>query len=165
MKWGDRLDAFYPGGRESIADLGLSAGRKFDFDVELTDTMDSWRLALWAEGQGRGEELLGAVGRRYFEERRQLADHAMLLEAVEEVGLNTSEARDVLNSDAFFQDVVRHYHWAVEEQGIHSIPLFLISDPSGTFREAVHGSASVEEFAKVLRNAAAAEGRASEADL
>ena len=43
--------------------------------------MDSHRLVLWAERQaGKGEAVAHAMGRRYFEGARPLADHAMLRE-------------------------------------------------------------------------------------
>lgn len=157
-RWGERLDALYPGGRRAIAQLGLRAGRRFDLRVELSDTMDSWRLALWAERQGRGEELLSALGRRYFEEGQRLADHGALLAAAEEAGLSAVEAKGVLASESMREEVMRHYRWAVEEQGIRSVPVFLFSDPSGSFRRAVRGSASVGEFAAVLVEALCAEG-------
>lgn len=137
----------------SIAKLGERAGRKFNFDVQLSDTMDSWRLALWAEQQGQGEELLSAIGRRYFEEGSQLADHAMLISAVKEVGMDTTVAQGVLDSDAFRGEVMHHYQWASEQQGIHSIPVFIISDPDGSFRTVVHGSASIDEFVSVFKKA------------
>jgi len=156
VKWGDRLDAFYPGGRKSIARLGERAGRNFNFNVELSDTMDSWRLVIWAEEQGKGEDLIAAIGRRYFEEGQQLANHAMLLSAVDEAGLNTSDAEAVLGGNGFRDKVMQHYRWAVEEQGISSIPVFLVSDPAGTFRTVVHGSASVQDFSRVLAKAAEA---------
>ena len=43
--------------------------------------MDSHRLVLWAEQQaGKGEAVAHAMGRRYFEGARPLADRAMLRE-------------------------------------------------------------------------------------
>mmetsp|Transcript_7812 Transcript_7812/g.28560 ORF Transcript_7812/g.28560 Transcript_7812/m.28560 type:complete len:125 (+) Transcript_7812:433-807(+) len=118
--------------------------------------MDSWRLALWAEQQGSGEELLAAVGRRYFEEAQPLADRSMLLSAVEEAGLDRGAAQAVLDGDAFRSEVLEHYRWATEDLGIRSIPVFLISDASGSFRTTVRGSASIEDFSKVLSAAAVA---------
>ena len=120
--------------------------------------MDSWRLAMWAEPQGRSEELLTVVGRHYFEEARPLADHTMLLASVEEVGLDRSAAAEVLNGDSFRSEVLEHYRWAVDDMGVHSIPVFLISDPTGHYRTTVHGSASIQDFSTALRKAAVSMG-------
>eukprot|EP00930_Biecheleria_cincta_P031185 TRINITY_DN21644_c0_g1_i1.p1 TRINITY_DN21644_c0_g1~~TRINITY_DN21644_c0_g1_i1.p1 ORF type:complete len:128 (+),score=24.60 TRINITY_DN21644_c0_g1_i1:414-797(+) len=120
--------------------------------------MDSWRLTLWAEKQGAGESLISAIGRRYFEEGLRLADHAMLLSAVEEAKLNTTAAQELLGSSAFQSEVLEHYRWAVEEQDIRSIPVFIISDPARTFRKAIHGSSSVDEFESILSEAASSQG-------
>ena len=61
--------------------LGSAAGYDFDMSAQLSDTMDSHRLVLWAERQaGKGEAVAHAMGRRYFEGARPLADRAMLRE-------------------------------------------------------------------------------------
>ena len=61
--------------------MGSAAGYDFDMSAQLSDTMDSHRLVLWAERQaGKGEAVAHAMGRRYFEGARPLADHAMLRE-------------------------------------------------------------------------------------
>ena len=65
--------------------LGKAAGYDFDFTVQLSDTMDSHRLVLWAERRaGKGEAVAHAMGRRYFEGARPLADRAMLRDVGEE---------------------------------------------------------------------------------
>ena len=47
--WGEALDAIrYPGGRKGLYDMGKKAGYTFDFDVTVTESMDSHRLYLWA---------------------------------------------------------------------------------------------------------------------
>ena len=57
--------------------MGSAAGYDFDMSAQLSDTMDSHRLVLWAERQaGKGEAVAHAMGRRYFEGARPLADRA-----------------------------------------------------------------------------------------
>mmetsp|Transcript_36718 Transcript_36718/g.84132 ORF Transcript_36718/g.84132 Transcript_36718/m.84132 type:complete len:136 (-) Transcript_36718:387-794(-) len=116
----------------------------------LSDTTDSHRLVLWAERQQRakGEALALAVGRRYFEQARALADHAVLLEAAAEVGLDRAAALAYLQSDEGREEV---WQAAVDaqRQGIHSIPVFMFS--AGEFSETVHGSADVERFSQVFQ--------------
>ena len=118
--------------------------------AELSDTLDSHRLVLWAQRQrqGSGEELAHSVGKRYFEGAVPLADRSMLLESVREVGLDSDEARAYLESDAGHAEVAEAVDWA-HRGDIHSIPLFVFS--SGGFSETVHGSADVRRFSSVLR--------------
>eukprot|EP00928_Gymnodinium_smaydae_P015719 TRINITY_DN15819_c0_g1_i2.p1 TRINITY_DN15819_c0_g1~~TRINITY_DN15819_c0_g1_i2.p1 ORF type:complete len:206 (+),score=23.08 TRINITY_DN15819_c0_g1_i2:189-806(+) len=165
-KWGDRLDASYPGGRRSIARLGAKAGRTFNFDVELSDTMDSWRLALWASDLGKAEEFLSAVGRRYFEEGEQLGNHSMLLSAVAETGLDKAAAEHVLEDEHSYRSaVMQQYKWAVQEEGIDSIPVFIFRNLEGTYRTSVRGSASVGEFLDALNRMAEHVDSASNGEL
>ena len=148
-KWGDRLDALYPGGRRSIEDLGRRAGFAFNFEAPLSDTMDSHRLYLWAEsqGSGKGEDLAQCIGHQYFENARPLADHSMLCECAAACDLDADAARDFLTSDARADEV----RASVEQNlhmGIRSIPVFIFR--SGTYETLVHGSADVQRFGEVL---------------
>ena len=84
--WGERVDALYsPQATRQLRLLGSAAGYDFDMSAQLSDTMDSHRLVLWAERQaGKGEAVAHAMGRRYFEGARPLADRAMLRDVGEE---------------------------------------------------------------------------------
>jgi len=151
--WGDRINALYsPSATQSIGALGTSAGYKFDFNVNLSDTIDSHRLVLWAEGlypgSNKGEELAHGFGKRYFEQATPLADRAMLYEVVAETdGLEVADAKELLESERGYDAVSRAVE-AAKLEGIHSIPVFVFT--SGTFSTTVHGSADVEQFASVL---------------
>lgn len=149
--WGDRINALYsPTATQSIGGLGTAAGYAFDFAVQLSDTMDSHRLVLWAEqlhpGTSKGEELAHGFGRRYFERRTPLADTAMLLEVVAEVGLDMEAARAHLDSGRGY-DAVRD-GVASARAGTQSIPVFVFT--SGGWSRTVHGSSSVDTFVGVL---------------
>ena len=148
--WGDRLDAIYPGGKRSIAQLGKAAGFAFNFDAPLSDTMDSHRLYLWAEEQasGKGEELAQSIGHEYFEKGKPLADREMLCGCAADVGLDPDAARAYLESRGGYEAV----RASVEENlqlGIHSIPVFVFRGGNG-FERVVHGSADVQRFGAVL---------------
>lgn len=147
-KWGDRLDALYPGGRKSIAKLGASAGYSFNFDAPLSDTLDSHRLYLWAEKQGHGEDLAQCIGHEYFEKARPLADREMLCACAAEVGLDAAAAQSYLESEAGHAEVRQ----SVEHNarlGIRAIPVFVFRS-GATFETVVHGSADTTRFGEVL---------------
>ena len=100
---------------------------------------------------GKGEELAHAIGRRYFEQATQLADHAMLLDAVEQIGLDRAAAAAYLDSDGGF-DAVEFHVSSAHGAGINSIPVFIFSSGGDNpYQETVHGSADVERFSEVFR--------------
>jgi len=154
LAWGPRLDALYgPGARGSIERLGAAAGYNFNFSAEGSSTFDSHRILLWSETKGVGVPMGKALARRYFEEGKRLADHSVLLSAVEEVGLTREEAAGVLESDQFRQEV-RQAVARSRAEGISSIPVFIFSSESGK-SAVVQGSASPADFVRVFEQAAA----------
>lgn len=147
INWGNRLDALYPGGRQTILALGDKAGFAFNMDAPLSDTMDSHRLYLWAEAQGKGEDLAQCIGREYFERAQPLADRDMLCACAREVGLDEAEARAYLTGEGGVAEVRE----SVEQNlrlGIHSIPVFIFR--SAGYETVVRGSADVSTFGRVL---------------
>lgn len=141
---------YHPKAAAGLLELGSAAGFKFDMQAPLSDTMDSHRLVLWAQSVevGKGEALAAAVGRRYFEGGRPLADRDVLLESVAEVGLDTAAAAAHLDSREGYDDV-RESVAAAHGAGIHSIPVFVFR--SAGFERVVHGSSDVATFVDVLR--------------
>ena len=77
------------------------------------------------------------------------ADHAVLLAAVVDVGLDAARAREVLGSDAFAQEV-RERERFYNSQGIHSVPAVIVND-----RHLISGGQPAEVFEQALRQIAA----------
>lgn len=149
LKWGKRVDQLYgPGVTKNIRDLGKSVGYNFNFEVVSSNTFDSHRALLWAEGQGVGVEYGKALARRYFEEGQILSDHNILVACAGEVGLPEDEARSFLATDGLAAEVLERYE-AVKREGINSIPVFVLKIDGK--QKAVHGSASSQEFESVIR--------------
>ena len=68
-QWGERVSQLYSRQTwQSIVQLGAKAGFDFNYRSQLSDTMDSHRLALLAESQGKQKEVMHEVSRRYFVE-------------------------------------------------------------------------------------------------
>lgn len=151
--WGPRVDALYgPGTRDYLGRLGRAAGFQFDFSAQLSDTMDSHRLVLWADRleAGKGEEVAHELGLQYFTAGVPLDDRKNLLSSVERAGLDTTAAEAYLNSDQGRQEVLDVVQRNQLEKGIHSIPVFIFR--SGKLERTVHGSADVDQFVSVLRH-------------
>lgn len=149
LPWGERLDALYgPGVKEQIRRLGAAVGYRFNFAAPGSNTLDSHRLLLWAERQGRGPAFGKALAHAYFEEAQPLADHDVLTACAESAGLPAAEARAVLEDDTRERDAVDAALRFAAESGIRSIPVFLFNDSRAG---PVHGSASVAQFEDALQ--------------
>lgn len=148
---------------KQMAQLGLQAGIKFDYNV-LTQwqPVKSQRLLLWAGRYGLQEEFMTNLNKRHFEEKQSASITSTLLEAAAEVGLDVEDAAAFLETDEL-ADVVWKSYGSTIARGIHSIPLFVFNLPStgavgGPFREGqgskepytVNGSSSAEAFLQLF---------------
>ncbi|MDZ4292546.1 MAG: disulfide bond formation protein DsbA [Burkholderiales bacterium RIFCSPHIGHO2_02_FULL_66_10] len=140
--------------RATIRERGAEAG--FAFKPEgrgrIWNTFDAHRLLLWAgeEGApGQQHALKKALLTAYHGRAESPADHAVLLAAVVDVGLDAARAREVLGSDAFAQEV-RERERFYNSQGIHSVPAVIVND-----RHLISGGQPAEVFEQALRQIAA----------
>lgn len=139
--------------KERMDVMFKQSGLDSNWNAQLSDTMDSHRLALYAATMGKGEEMWRATSRRFFEGKDtklkvvRLADHALLMECAEECGLDLVESRRVLETDAFRKEVQETVK-AMHDAGIDSIPVFIFQCDG---QQAVHhGSGSPSELRAVL---------------
>ena len=139
--------------RATIRQRGAEAG--FSFKPEgrgrIWNTFDAHRLLLWAGEEGAPSQqhaLKKALLEAYHGRAESPADHAVLLAAVVEAGLDEARARDVLASDAFGQDV-REREQFYNASGIHSVPAVIIND-----RHLVSGGQPAAVFEQALRQIA-----------
>ena len=125
--------AFAPGGR----------GRVYN-------TFDAHRLLTWAPGQGEGAQhrLKKALLQAYQGRAERIEDPEVLLAAVQEAGLDTVAAREVLESGAY-ADKVRAVEQLYQRSGIHSVPAVIIND-----QYLISGGQPVEVFEQSLRQIA-----------
>ena len=85
LDWGERCDATnYP--KDLLQRLANGVGLKFNFRAQGSNTLDSHRVLLFAESKGLAGEFRDAIGLKYFQDGKRLADHGNLLDAAERVG-------------------------------------------------------------------------------
>lgn len=131
---------------ESVNDYGRQSGLPIHFGKEhFCNTRDAHRLVTWAQSidTKAASELVSALFHANFAENKTLSDPEVLLEAVKAVGLDVDVAREVLNSDAFLDDVLAQEKKA-EQIPIETIPYFIIDG------HVVDTSMPVEGFEKEL---------------
>ena len=143
--------------RENIRLRGESVGFTFSKADQpgggrsrIYNTFDAHRLLHWAglEGADLQKALKEALFKAYFTDGQSPASHEVLARVAGEVGLDAAQARDMLASDAY-ADEVREREAFYQSQGIHSVPAIIIND-----RHLISGGQPAEVFEQALRQAA-----------
>lgn len=120
-------------------------GLKYDYEnIQMTNSYDAHRIAKWARKFNKEPEVTALFMKAYFEQGKNIADHDTLLQMVEEIGLDKTEAKQVLNSKQF-EDVVDGEIKEGREVGVRGVPFFVLNRKYG-----VSGAQAEEYFYEVL---------------
>ncbi|NUT75041.1 DsbA family oxidoreductase [Pseudomonas sp. C1C7] len=135
---------------------GEAIGFKFDLEkrTHFYNTFDAHRLLYWAQEEGRQVALKKILLRAYFSEGQNPSDQQTLVRLAGEAGLDEVQARKVLVSGAY-GDEVRELEEFYRQRGINSVPAVVLNG-----RHLVSGSQSVEYYEQVLRQMASAPAEA-----
>jgi predicted DsbA family dithiol-disulfide isomerase len=137
-----------------IEPLGEAEGINFAFDAikVAPNTLDAHRLIRWAGAMS--EEVQNRLVRRLFqinfEEGGNLGDHAVLIEAAREAGMDVSVAEALLPTDAD-AEAVQNEITTASRMGITGVPCFLIEG-----KYAVMGAQDAATLTDAIRQVAAA---------
>lgn len=115
----------------------------------IYNTFDAHRLLAWAKDEGRQLDLKRRLLALYHTDQVDPGDHDALVAAAEEVGLDGSAARAVLESDRYVGEV-RAEEELWRRRGIRSVPAVIVND-----RHVISGAQAPEEFERQLRCLAA----------
>lgn len=139
--------------RNMITARGTALGFQFNFkeDGRIYNTFNAHRLLYWAGQLGKQTELKLALFGLYFSEGGNPSNAEQLLKVVAKVGLPQEDARKVLESDKYTQEV-REEQGKYQGMGISSVPTFIIND-----RFKITGGQPVEAFIEILKESAAKE--------
>lgn len=143
--------------RQAIKDSGAALGFTFNYGPEsrIWNTFDAHRLLHWAGLEGKQLALKEALFKLNFTDQRSTSDHAALLDAVREAGLNVDRAREILESDTFAGEV-RHDEEQWRANGISAVPSVIFNN-----RWLIQGGQPPEVFAQAIRDIVC--GKAKEA--
>ena len=119
------------------------------------NTLDCHRLIRWAEGLGKAAEMKQRLMDLYFTEGADLTNHAVLVQAAADVGLEAEDVRAALNSDQDVEQIEREAQSA-KEAGIEGVPMFIFG---GKF--AVSGAQAPEALAEAIERTAQQAGDAA----
>lgn len=113
-----------------------------------SSTLRSHRLVYFVAKKysfDKSEALYAVLNRKHFIEGGILNDMNLLLDSVDEVGLNREECEQFLKSDVGVDSVLRTVD-EVQKLGIHSIPTLVVDG-----QYTVGGTAPIEEIFEVLK--------------
>lgn len=130
--------------------LAAADGLAFHYEqTRVANTFDAHRLQHFATTQGKGDAMAEALFKAFFTDGRNIADPDTLAALASSVGLQESQAREVLASDAHAEDVRRDIDRALQ-LGVTGVPFFVIDG-----RYAVSGAQDSSIFRQALQRALA----------
>ena len=152
-------DAQLAQNRNVIHERGALVGFTFGQRARVWNTFDAHRLLHWAGLQdqqgaaaqqpgGKQRALKHALLTAYHGEGRNPGAHEVLLDLVAQVGLDTVEAKAVLN-DGRYTDDVRAAEQEWQQAGINSVPAIVINQ-----RHLISGGQPPDVFEQALRQIA-----------
>lgn len=120
-----------------------------DEGSRIYNTFDAHRLLHWARLQGYQRELKQALFDSHFTNRQDPGDREVLVRLATSVGLDPTEARTILESDAYSAEV-RDAESEWLNRGVQGVPTIVFNG-----RIAVSGAQSQEVFEDAIRRALA----------
>jgi predicted DsbA family dithiol-disulfide isomerase len=128
-----------------MRERGASVGFTFGPRTRIYNTFDAHRLLHWAGLKGKQLPLKLALLRLYHGEGKAPSDQDVLVEGAQSVGLDAAEAREVLRSGAY-ADEVRAEEREYQAMGIQSVPSIIFNN-----RYLVTGGQPAETFEQVIQ--------------
>jgi predicted DsbA family dithiol-disulfide isomerase len=132
------LDAVHRRIHALMDELGLEHGeRDSTYNTRLAQ-----ELLMWSKTQENGDALVPLLYRAYFVHNRNLAEEKVLLDAVQEAGLDVADARKVLQDRSFSAAVDAEWQRARQFQ-ITGVPAFIAG---GYQMSGFHPPAELQKF-------------------
>ncbi|WP_250508291.1 DsbA family oxidoreductase [Caballeronia sp. GAFFF3] len=128
-----------------IRERGAREGFAFGERKWVYNTFDAHRLLHWARIEGKQLPLKLALLRAYHGDGKDTSDPDVLIEAARSAGLDGDEARTVLQSGAY-ADEVRAEEREFQQLGIQSVPAIIFDQ-----KYLVSGGQPFEAFEEAIR--------------
>ncbi|MPW20193.1 thioredoxin domain-containing protein [Paraburkholderia sp. CNPSo 3157] len=129
----------------TLRERGASVGFEFGPREHVYNTFDAHRLLQWAGIEGKQLPLKLALLHAYHSEGKDPGNHDVLVEAAQSVGLDAAQARAVLESTDYAEDV-RAQENEAQSLGIQSVPSIIFNQ-----RYLVTGGQPPEAFEQAIQ--------------
>ena len=111
----------------NVTELAQKVGLTYDFDkAVVANSFDAHRFSAFAKTKGLQDAAEERLFAAYFTEGKNTADHATLIELGNDIGLNAAETQQMLDSNAFADEVNQDIYEA-QQFGIRGVPFFLFN--------------------------------------
>ncbi len=142
----------YKGIAQRVSAAAAAEGLTYAIDKisRQPNTLDAHRLIRWADGIGKAADMKQKLMDLYFTEGADLTNHAVLVQAAIDVGLDPEDIRAALESDRDVAEVEQEA-LSAKEAGIEGVPCFIFG---GKF--AVSGAQEPEYIAEAIARLAQA---------
>lgn len=129
----------------TIANQATEVGLEFNFDfIQHTNTFDAHRLMKYAAKQDKEIELAESLFKAYFTDSENISEHLTLIRLAKQVGLNSEEVEEVLQTCKYTKSV-RLDEELAREMGIQSVPFFVFNE-----KYAISGAQPTTVFSNVI---------------
>jgi predicted DsbA family dithiol-disulfide isomerase len=110
----------------------------------IYNTFDAHRLLHFAGREGQQLSLKLALFKAYFTDGRDPSSHEVLIDVADQVGLNKSRVRNILEGDEFAREV-RDQQRYYRDLGVNAVPTMVFNG-----RDALRGAQPVDTYVQVL---------------
>jgi predicted DsbA family dithiol-disulfide isomerase len=133
---------------ERVSAIAAQEGLEYHLEhAKYGNTFDAHRLIHLAPTHGLQHEAEERLFKAYFTEGRALGDAETLVQLASDIGIDADEARAVLRSDAYADEVQADKQRA-RAFGVSGVPFFAVDEKYG-----VSGAQPAELFGEVLERA------------
>lgn len=131
-----------------VTQMAAEVGLTYNLDkAVVANSFDAHRFAHLAKQKGLGIEAEEALFKAYFTEGKNMADHDVLAQLGESIGLKADEVKQALATNKFADDV-NHDIYEAQQLGINAVPFFVMDRKYG-----VSGAQAVPVFLQTLEKA------------
>lgn len=108
-----------------VAQVAAGVGLEMDTETSIpANTINAHRLTHLAKKHGKQKAVADALFRAYFNEQKNVDDLDTLVDIASAAGIDATEAREVLESDAYTNEVQQDVHEA-RQLGVTGVPFFV----------------------------------------
>ncbi len=128
-----------------MVEMADKAGLNFKMDkIKPTNSFNAHQLIHFAKENGKQDEMKEAFLSAYFEQGKHLGKSEVLVEMAESIGLDGTEAANVLEENRYSKAVVKDVEEA-HSLGVQGVPFFYINEQYG-----LSGAQPVDTFTEAL---------------
>ena len=136
-----------------LTTAGTAVGITFNKNRRVVNTLDGHRIVELCREKdpGKVDLLMENIFRAYFEEAKDISQHATLIEIASSVGLKSDDIIDCLNTRAYADIVMNFDEYVKSHMRVSGVPYFIIESNRKGVRPTVFSGAQVKCFDAMMQ--------------